>query len=169
MRSTRSGRSHSAPGLSHLWLKLPEDVDAGILHELVEHDGVLFETGGFTSSDERSNRNHIRLGNSIIDESLIPEGIDKIAGQSRKRAALSQRQRKRDRAGRIDRPGTDLPAGWRLDIAGRVMPCLRPRWSWPERAESRVSTRFTAPALGGPEEGAADGLHVRVWHVELFY
>ena len=66
-------------GGSIIWLKLPEDVDAGILHELVERDGVFFETGGFTFSDERSNRNHIRLGYSVIGKSLIPEGIGKIA------------------------------------------------------------------------------------------
>ena len=62
-----------------IWLKLPEDVDAGVLHELVEPDGVFFETGGFTFSDERSNSNHIRLGYSVIDEALISEGIDRIA------------------------------------------------------------------------------------------
>ena len=62
-----------------IWLRLPEDVDAGVLHELVEPDGVFFETGGFTFSDEQSNRNHIRLGYSVIDEPLIPEGIGKIA------------------------------------------------------------------------------------------
>lgn len=66
-----------------IWLKLPEDVDAGTLRELVEPGGVFFETGGFTFSDEQSNRNHIRLGYSVIDEALIPEGIDRIA-----RAAL---------------------------------------------------------------------------------
>ena len=62
-----------------IWLRLPEDVDAEALHALVEPDGVFFETGGFTFSDERNNRNHIRLGYSVIDESLIPEGIEKIA------------------------------------------------------------------------------------------
>ena len=66
-------------GGSIIWLKLPNDVNAGILHEIVEGDGVFFETGGFTFSDESSNRNHIRLGYSVIDESLIPEGIDRIA------------------------------------------------------------------------------------------
>ncbi len=39
----------------------------------------LLETGGFTFSDERNNRNHIRLGYSVIRQSLIPEGIGKIA------------------------------------------------------------------------------------------
>ncbi|MYA33628.1 MAG: PLP-dependent aminotransferase family protein [Gemmatimonadales bacterium] len=63
-----------------IWLELPEDVDAAVLHDLVEPDGVFFETGGFTFSDERSNRNHVRLGYSVIDESLIAEGIDRIAG-----------------------------------------------------------------------------------------
>ena len=67
-------------GGSIIWLKLPKYTDAGILRELVEPDGVFFETGGFTFSNERRNRNHIRLGYSVIDESLIPEGIDKIAG-----------------------------------------------------------------------------------------
>ena len=62
-----------------IWLRLPGDVDAGALRELVEPEGVFFETGGFTFSDERSNRNHIRLGYSVIDEALIPEGIDRIA------------------------------------------------------------------------------------------
>ena len=61
------------------WLELPEDVDAGILHDLVEPEGVFFETGGFTFSDEHSNRNHIRLGYSVIDESLIGDGIQRIA------------------------------------------------------------------------------------------
>ena len=62
-----------------IWLKLPEEVDADILRTLVEPTGVFFETGGFTFSDERNNRNHIRLGYSIIETSRIPEGIDKIA------------------------------------------------------------------------------------------
>ena len=62
-----------------LWLTLPEDVDAEVLHLLVEPGGVYFETGGFTFSDERNNRNHIRLGYSVIGEPLIPEGIEKIA------------------------------------------------------------------------------------------
>ena len=62
-----------------VWLRLPEEADAGILRELVEPEGVFFETGGFTFSDERNNRNHIRLGYSVIEKSLIPEGIDKIA------------------------------------------------------------------------------------------
>ena len=66
-------------GGSIIWLRLPEDVDAGILHELVESEGVLFETGGFTFSDERRNRNHVRLGYSVIGEQLIPEGIERIA------------------------------------------------------------------------------------------
>ena len=61
------------------WLRLPEEVDAEVLHGLVEPEGVFFETGGFTFSDRILNRNHIRLGYSVIDESLIPEGIDKIA------------------------------------------------------------------------------------------
>ncbi|MCY4557892.1 MAG: PLP-dependent aminotransferase family protein [Chloroflexi bacterium] len=62
-----------------MWLRLPEGTDAGILRELVESDGVFFELGGFTFFDERNNRNHIRLGYSVIDQSLISEGIDKIA------------------------------------------------------------------------------------------
>ena len=66
-------------GGSVIWLKLPGDVDAGALRELVEPEGVFLETGGFAFSDERSNRNHIRLGYSVIDESLIPGGIDRIA------------------------------------------------------------------------------------------
>ena len=61
------------------WLRLPEEVDAEVLHGLVEPEGVFFETGGFTFSDRIHNRHHIRLGYSVIDESLIPEGIDKIA------------------------------------------------------------------------------------------
>ena len=62
-----------------IWLRLPEEVDAEVLHDLVEPEGVFFETGGFTFSDEINNRNHIRLGYSVIEESLIPEGIAKIA------------------------------------------------------------------------------------------
>ena len=62
-----------------IWLRLPEEADAGVLHERVEAEGVYFETGGFTFSDESNNRNHIRLGYSVIGESLIPEGIGKIA------------------------------------------------------------------------------------------
>lgn len=62
-----------------MWLSLPDEADAGILHRLVEPESVFFETGGFTFSDERNNRNHIRLGYSVIGESLIPEGIEKIA------------------------------------------------------------------------------------------
>ena len=62
-----------------IWLNLPDEADAGILHRLVEPEGVYFETGGFTFSDERNNRNHIRLGYSVIGETLIPEGVEKIA------------------------------------------------------------------------------------------
>ena len=62
-----------------IWLRLPEESDAGILRERVEPEGVFFETGGFTFSDERSNRNHIRLGYSVIGKSLIADGIEKIA------------------------------------------------------------------------------------------
>ena len=62
-----------------IWLSLPDEADAGILHRLVEPEGVYFETGGFTFSDERNNRNHVRLGYSVIGEALIPEGIEKIA------------------------------------------------------------------------------------------
>ena len=58
---------------------MPEGADAGVLAERVAAEGVYFETGGFTFSDERRNRNHIRLGYSAIDQSLIPEGIAKIA------------------------------------------------------------------------------------------
>ena len=66
-------------GGGSIWLRLPDNADAGVLHKLVHAEGVFFETGGFTFSDERSNRNHIRLGYSVIDRSLITEGIDKIA------------------------------------------------------------------------------------------
>jgi len=62
-----------------IWLRLPEEADAGVLHERVEADGVYIEPGGFTFSDERNNRNHIRLGYSVIKKSLIPEGIEMIA------------------------------------------------------------------------------------------
>ena len=66
-------------GGGSIWLRLPDNADAGVLRELVGAEGVFFETGGFTFSDERSNRNHIRLGYSVIDQSLIGEGIYKIA------------------------------------------------------------------------------------------
>ena len=66
-------------GGGSIWLRLPDNADAGVLRELVNSEGVFFETGGFTFSDERNNRNHIRLGYSVIDKSLIAEGIDKIA------------------------------------------------------------------------------------------
>ena len=62
-----------------IWLRLPEGEDAGMLRERVEPESVFFETGGFTFSDERNNRNHIRLGYSVIATSLIADGIDKIA------------------------------------------------------------------------------------------
>ena len=88
-----------------IWLRLPEDVDAKVLHDLVEPEGVFFETGGFTFSDEQSNRNHIRLGYSVIDEALIPEGIDRIARAVRRRAATIPRRRtrsgRRSRATRV--------------------------------------------------------------------
>ena len=66
-------------GGGSIWLRLPDDSDAGILRKLVDAEGVFFESGGFTFSDERNNRNHIRLGYSVIERALIPEGIDKIA------------------------------------------------------------------------------------------
>ena len=66
-------------GGGSIWLKLPDTADAGILRELVDAEGVFFETGGFTFSDERNNRNHIRLGYSVIEKSLIAEGIEIIA------------------------------------------------------------------------------------------
>ena len=62
-----------------IWLRLPDGADAEILRKQVEPDGVFFETGGFTFSDERNHRNHIRLGYSVIEKSRIPEGIDIIA------------------------------------------------------------------------------------------
>ena len=62
-----------------IWLRLPEEADANILRERVEPESVYFETGGFTFADETSNRNHIRLGYSVIEKSRIPEGIDRIA------------------------------------------------------------------------------------------
>ena len=62
-----------------IWLRLPEEADANILRERVESESVYFETGGFTFADETSNRNHIRLGYSVIEKSRIPEGIDRIA------------------------------------------------------------------------------------------
>ena len=90
-------------GGSIIWVKLPEDVDAGTLHGLVEPEGVFFETGGFTFSDEHSHRNHFRLGYSVIDEALIPDGIDKIARgvpeARRLRESLPCRPRGRTRAG----------------------------------------------------------------------
>lgn len=61
-----------------IWLRLPEEADANELHERVKAEGVFFEPGGFTFSDERNNRNHVRLGYSVIEQSLIPEGIEKI-------------------------------------------------------------------------------------------
>ena len=66
-------------GGGSIWLRLPDGADAGILRKMVDAEGVFFETGGFTFSDERNNRNHIRLGYSVIEKSLIAEGIDKIA------------------------------------------------------------------------------------------
>ena len=66
-------------GGGSIWLKLPDNADAGILRKLVDSQGVFFETGGFTFSDEKSNRNHIRLGYSVIEKLLVAEGIDKIA------------------------------------------------------------------------------------------
>ena len=78
---------HHFPGASSepeygggsIWLKLPDGTDAAVLRDRVETEGVFFETGGFTFSDERNNRNHLRLGYSVIGKSLIPEGIGKIA------------------------------------------------------------------------------------------
>ena len=68
-----------AYGGGGIWLRLPQGADAGVLRDLVRPESVFFETGGFTFSDEGNNRNHIRLGYSVIGESLIPAGIDKIA------------------------------------------------------------------------------------------
>ena len=71
--------TRSEYGGGSIWLRLPDNADAGILRERVDSEGVFFETGGFTFSDERNNLNHIRLGYSVIEKSLIAEGIDKIA------------------------------------------------------------------------------------------
>ena len=62
-----------------IWLRLPEAADAGVLRKLVAPEGVFFESGGFTFADEGNNRNHVRLGYSVIGKSLIPDGIDRIA------------------------------------------------------------------------------------------
>ena len=62
-----------------IWLGLPDGADAEILRKQVEPEGVFFETGGFTFSDERNHRNHIHLGYSVIEKSRIPKGIDIIA------------------------------------------------------------------------------------------
>ena len=70
-------------GGGSIWLRLPDEADAGVLAERVRDEGVYFETGGFTFSDQRNNRNHIRLGYSAIDRFLIVEGIGKIAMELR--------------------------------------------------------------------------------------
>ena len=78
---------HHFPGAStrpeygggSIWLRLPGEADAGRLRDLVQEKGVFFETGGFTFAGSKSNRNHVRLGYSLVDKSLIPEGIDIIA------------------------------------------------------------------------------------------
>ena len=62
-----------------VWLRLPEGTDAVTLRDRVDSEGVFFEVGGMAFADERLNRNHVRLGFSVIDASLIPEGIDRIA------------------------------------------------------------------------------------------
>ena len=66
-------------GGGSIWLRLPEDADAGVLAERVREKGVYFETGGFTFADERNNRNYIRLGYSAISRALIADGIARIA------------------------------------------------------------------------------------------
>jgi len=66
-------------GGGSIWLKLPEDIDAGKLQQKVMESSVYFETGGFTFSNPSENLNHIRLGYSVIDNALIPEGIELIA------------------------------------------------------------------------------------------
>ena len=68
-----------AYGGAIIWLRLPEEADAGVLREAVEPEGVFFETGGFTFADERNNRNHMRLGYSVIGRARIREGIDLVA------------------------------------------------------------------------------------------
>ena len=91
-------------GGGSIWLRLPEDADAGALRERVEPEGGYFETGGFTFSDERNNRNHIRLGYSVIGKSLIPDGIARIAnaipaaraGRSRSAPPALRRRPRRD-------------------------------------------------------------------------
>ena len=105
-----------------VWLKLPEEVDAGVLHGLVEPDGVFFETGGFTFSDEQSNRNHIRLGYSVIDAALIAEGIDRIARavpEARRADPVPGNARHHaSRAWTVQRP-VALPGGARSESDGR--------------------------------------------------
>ena len=66
-------------GGGSIWVQLPGQADAGELAERVRGEGVYFETGGFTFSDERRNRNHVRLGYSAIHRSLIEDGIGRIA------------------------------------------------------------------------------------------
>ncbi|QUS58275.1 PLP-dependent aminotransferase family protein [Pseudovibrio brasiliensis] len=66
-------------GGGSIWLKLPEDIDAGKLQQKVMESSVYFETGGFTFSNPSENLNHIRLGYSVIDNALITEGIELIA------------------------------------------------------------------------------------------
>ena len=76
-----------------VWLRLPGGADAAILRGLVEPEGVFFETGGFTFSDEVNNRNHMRLGYSVIGKSLIPEGIDMISQALPEAVRQTDRQR----------------------------------------------------------------------------
>ena len=148
------------------WLKLPEEVDAGILHEVVESDGVFFETGGFTFSDQRINSNHIRLGYSVIAESLISEGIERIAKAVPKAlgvdAAASRSgiartvltffewiHESHDGSSRMDGMMGSFrgPAG-RPDLAGPETLCLRPCPSRPDwgRCVNGPASRPSQPA-----------------------
>ncbi|MDE0056134.1 MAG: PLP-dependent aminotransferase family protein [Gammaproteobacteria bacterium] len=80
-----------------VWVRLPEDADADVLRETVEADGVFFEAGGFTFADERRNRNHMRLGYSVIGRRLIPEGVDRIADALPGVCRETARRRSRER------------------------------------------------------------------------
>lgn len=63
----------------NIWLRPSHKANAGVLAERVWAERIYFETGGSTFSNERNNRNHIRLGYSAISQSLIAWGIGRIA------------------------------------------------------------------------------------------
>ncbi|MGB1236864.1 MAG: aminotransferase class I/II-fold pyridoxal phosphate-dependent enzyme, partial [Pseudomonadales bacterium] len=71
-------------GGGSFWVELPQDIDALALQRACKRRSVWFEPAGSMFSDPVANKNHLRLGYSSIDQSLIEPGVAIIAEEVRR-------------------------------------------------------------------------------------